>query len=43
MKKLSIINISLALVTLLFFSCEEEFDYGKIVNAVKTVQYNNVT
>jgi hypothetical protein len=43
MKKLSIINISFALVTLLFFSCEEEFDYGKIVNAVKTVQYSDVT
>ena len=43
MKKLNIINISLALITLLFFSCENEFDYGKIVNAVQTVQYNNVT
>lgn len=42
MKKLNI-KISLGLITLLSFGCENEFDYGKIINAVKTVQYNNVT
>ena len=43
MKKYKIIKVSFVLITLLFFSCENEFDYGKIVNAVKTVQYTNVT
>lgn len=43
MKKLYKINIALILLTTLFFSCENEFDYGKIQNAVKTVTFNNVT
>jgi hypothetical protein len=43
MKKLNILNISLALITLLFFSCENEFDYGKLQNAVKTVASSNIT
>lgn len=43
MKKYKIIKVSFVLITLLFFSCENEFDYGKIINAVKTVQYTNVT
>ena len=43
MKKLNIINISLVLITLLLFSCENEFDYGTLINAVETTQYSNVT
>lgn len=43
MKKVYILNILFPLITLLFYSCENEFDYRRIVNAVKTIQSSNVT
>ena len=43
MKQHYILKIGIVLVTVLFFSCTNEFDYGKIQNAVKTVAYSNVS
>lgn len=43
MKKNIPIIISTILLSIILFSCENEFDYGKILNAVKTVQFDNVT
>ena len=43
MKQHHILKIGIVLITVLFFSCENEFDYGKIINAVKTVAYSNVS
>lgn len=43
MKKINFYKKIIFLIIILFISCENEFDYGKIINAVKTVQYTNVT
>jgi hypothetical protein len=43
MKKIKFLKILFFLITILLISCEEEFDYGKIVNAVKTIEFSNVT
>ncbi len=45
MKKVFQSKIVLLAITAFVFiiSCTNEFDYGKLINAVKTVEYNNVT
>lgn len=43
MKQNNYIKLFLVLFSLTLINCEEEFDYGKIINAVKTVEYRNVT
>lgn len=45
MKKVFQSKIVLIAITafVLIISCTNEFDYGKLINAVKTVEYNNVT
>jgi hypothetical protein len=43
MKKIKFLKILFFLIAILLISCEEEFDYGKIVNAVKTLEFSNVT
>ena len=37
------IALILIAVFVLIFSCTNEFDYGKIINAIKTVEFSNVT
>ncbi|KAB1157953.1 Lcl domain-containing protein [Flavobacterium luteum] len=43
MKKLNLLKIIIFLITIHFISCTNEFDYGKIINAVKTLEFSNVT
>jgi hypothetical protein len=43
MKKLKLLKITLFLITVFFFNCDKEFDYGNISNAVKTIESSNIT
>ncbi|GEM56644.1 hypothetical protein B0A58_11790 [Flavobacterium branchiophilum NBRC 15030 = ATCC 35035] len=43
MKKTKLFNVLIVLLLLFFVNCENEFDYGKLINVVKTTEFNNVT
>jgi hypothetical protein len=43
MKQNNYIKLFLVFFSLTLINCENEFDYGKIINAVETVNFSNVT
>jgi hypothetical protein len=42
MKKWNILNVGIIIIIVLFFGCTNEYDYGKLERAVKTVSFYNV-